>query len=1104
MPPPETRRPSNDHRAGTPAVGHLRSALVAALAVALAAGGGIALGAAPAPGWRAAAPPAGAPAGLPSPARVAVDSAQQGGAAAERDTREVFLPVLNFQGKDDVCRTWIAVQNVGTEPTKGVLVAWSQMDRCPPDGQGIIKTECTGLIMPGTTWNLIGAQIPTGAFSGVVYSFTSRRLSEIGASTGGSDDVTADHLCAMLSATGRGVPGRHTAFAAALRAGAVFEGVDLGRAIGAPIAVDVIRNCPGDLTPGVDVSSLYAGRGRPSLGAGAGGRAFEYVVGGVHVADSGIDTFVYLQNAGLGCADVELSFAAAGSCGRRVQCSARGIAPGETGVFSADHCASPSQRGTLWITSSQPLAVVADTVGHDAALTHVAAAVAPQAPGADPEAGAARRLLAPALFVDPAGNAPVQPIAGNVAVFVTNHSLADPATVRVSLRGEAGQVGATETKAICPGGTEVFGGPTASVGAAATVGTVLVESLPDPSAPAVEPPPVSAVAEVRQRNVNVPADTLQGVSVNLQPMPAASDAPPPSGVGPGHGLLAVPIVADDLNGTGLATELVIANTIDAPGSTDVAVLVYDQNALVNVQCRALGPGATAYLDLRATHGVVSGFKGSAVVSATAWSHTTELRQGVAQAVVGLMAAGVVRTGSQPGKDIPGDETGMTAAIALPAEAWRGFESMRVAVPLCPSGARPPQAPGAAPNVPAAALTAAVNLPAVNFVSQDEVCVATIDVTNRGTEPTKAILVALGEPGFCPPDCFGPLYIACSGLIQPGGTWQLGGDNGLIGTNSATVFSLSARTLDDLGVRPGEGRIAADVVCEALQSGVNGSEYVTRCTDYRQLLTAFQHGGEYADLPLARVYGAPIEVSIARDCQVPPSRNRPGSPPFTVGYTGIPHGSTVAPVGGSDPSRARYRYNVSQVLADYESESSVIYLQNAGVMCASVAVHFDGIGVGGVPQRSACEVFTVAAGEAYQLDVTDCMGPGWRGTAALASDQPLAVVVEALSMTDGRVLHVHGAEPGASPFDFDGDGDVDRDDVTLLDGALGARPGSPRWNRRMDLNHDGVIDQADRDWMALFVDKLIVGPSPTPHVEPTPTPHAVRFFKLYLPFAERRR
>lgn len=1084
-----------------------RLAPVATLAAMLAAtGAGLALGMAPRAGWGS---PALAEGDALRPFAVragAMDTPLQAVPAASAGAREVFAPVLNFQGGDDVCRAWIAVQNVGAEPTKGVLVAFMEAGQCPPADQGINKTECTGLIMPGGTWDLLGAQIPTGAFGGVVYSFTPRRLSEIGAAAGGADDVTADHLCAMLSATGRGVAGRYAEFAAALRAGEVFEGVDLGQVAGAPIAVQVIRHCPGDRTPGVEVGSSYTGRPLASLGAQSAGQGFEYAISGIHAADSGADSFVYLQNAGLACASVEMWFAPAGTCDQRVRCGAgRGIAPGETGVLPADACTGPSQRGTLWITSDQPLAVVTDTVDRDAMLTHAAVAMAPPGADSDPVAGAARRLLAPVVYVDPASEAPVRPVAGNVAVFVTNHSRVDPALVRVSLRDASGVVIAAEIGTVCAGGTEVFGGPTTQRADGATVGSIVVESERNPESPAIEPPPVSAVAEVRQRNANAPADVLQASSINLQPAPVGSAVPPASGVGPGHALLAVPLVADDLNGTGLATELVIANAIDAPGQTDVVVLVYDQNALVSSRCRVLGPGAVAYLDTRAVHGVASGFKGGALVSATAWSHTTEIRPGVAQAVVGLLAASVVRSGTVAGEDIPGDEVGVTAAVPLPAEAWRGFEGMRVAVPLCPAGALPTRAPGAPVNVPAAALAAEVHLPVVNFVAQDEVCVATIEVTNRGTVPGKAVLVATGEPWFCPPDCNGPLYIECSGLIQPGGTWRLSGNSGLAGTSSATVFSLSASTLGDLGIRPGSSDVAANAICAALEDGANTNEAAARCTDYRRFLTAFQHGGRYGGLPLGLTYGPPIEVSVSRDCQVPPSRSRPGSPPFTVGYTGIPHGDSVAPAPGSDPSRSRFTYNISQVLGDFESEVSVIYIENAGLMCGSITLHFDGIGLGGAPEASVCTVYSIAAGDTYPFDATDCVGPSWRGTAVLASDQPLAVVVEALSTIDGRVLRAHGVEPGSRPFDFDGDGDVDRDDVARLDAAMGARPGSPAWDRRLDLNHDGVIDQADRDWLAQFVDEQILGPSPTPAAtrgpEVTPTPNAFRFSKLYLPFVD---
>jgi hypothetical protein len=49
---------------------------------------------------------------------------------------QVHLPILNFQGQDDVCRTMIEVQYIGCDPSKAVLVTWGEPGFCPPQAAG--------------------------------------------------------------------------------------------------------------------------------------------------------------------------------------------------------------------------------------------------------------------------------------------------------------------------------------------------------------------------------------------------------------------------------------------------------------------------------------------------------------------------------------------------------------------------------------------------------------------------------------------------------------------------------------------------------------------------------------------------------------------------------------------------------------------------------------------------------------------------------------------------------------------------------------------------------------------------------------------------------
>ncbi|MBK7781690.1 MAG: hypothetical protein IPJ58_13165 [Ardenticatenia bacterium] len=78
---------------------------------------------------------------------------------------QVHLPILNFEGQDDVCRAMIEVQYIGCDPRrKAVLVAWGDPGFCPPRATGPPKkVECTGPAVPKLVVDLMGAEIPTGS-----------------------------------------------------------------------------------------------------------------------------------------------------------------------------------------------------------------------------------------------------------------------------------------------------------------------------------------------------------------------------------------------------------------------------------------------------------------------------------------------------------------------------------------------------------------------------------------------------------------------------------------------------------------------------------------------------------------------------------------------------------------------------------------------------------------------------------------------------------------------------------------------------------------------------------------------------------------------------
>jgi len=149
---------------------------------------------------------------------------------------QAALPVLNFLGNDEVCNAWIEVQNVGSTFTRVALVVWGEPGFCPPQCAGPLKVECAGLIKGGASWNFLGAQVPSGAKSGMLFSLTTKQLSDVGLDDDfGFDDLIADLMCETLFFGIVGDCDDFRRFKLAYDQGLTFAGLPMDLAWGQPI-----------------------------------------------------------------------------------------------------------------------------------------------------------------------------------------------------------------------------------------------------------------------------------------------------------------------------------------------------------------------------------------------------------------------------------------------------------------------------------------------------------------------------------------------------------------------------------------------------------------------------------------------------------------------------------------------------------------------------------------------------------------------------------------------------------------------------------------------------------------------------------------------------
>ena len=600
---------------------------------------------------------------------------------------QIHLPILNFQGQDEVCDTWIEVQVIGCTAAKAVLVTWADPGFCPPQAAGPLKVECTGLLKPGSTWNMLMAQIPTGSKSGMLFKFTARQLAEIGIDLG-FDDVVADVMCETLFFGIVGDADDYRRFKKAYNEGLEFAGIRQDLAMGDGfLAVDVHRSCPGDVTPTAKVTSLYNGIAGTHLGTydpAFGG--FGYYVPLMYADKGGMNSIMYIQNGGLECSSVEIWFKTQDDCLRAKICEVFTVAPGESFQFDATDCVGPDWQGSAWLRSTQPLGIAIDIVGRDVLMTYVAEP-ADVNYTYDPKGRLVSEgdqvAFGPLIYSEYQG--------WDTGIQVQNLSAVVNAKVKVYFLDRSGDIITTLVDWICPRGSQTFFLPVVSDLPGTWVGSVRIESQEwwTPGSPIVVPPNIVGVAQLIKYNDAARTQTQEAIAYGLLPEHKIYDWQIGSGGGgleSGVGMIAIPSLLKDIDGTGITSEVAIANVVPKPGFTDLAIFIYDQNGLLDYVCQKLNEKQVEYIDLQTWGYVNPGFKGSAIISATFWEHDVFGPTGnFIRNVLGLGAVQVQREKTRLGEDVPGDEAAGDRGIPFDLRQVRDARCQIVGnvAPLCP-------------------------------------------------------------------------------------------------------------------------------------------------------------------------------------------------------------------------------------------------------------------------------------------------------------------------------------------------------------------------------------------------------------------------------------
>ncbi|RME44927.1 MAG: hypothetical protein D6791_12040 [Chloroflexi bacterium] len=428
------------------------------------------------------------------------------------------------------------------------------------------------------------------------------------------------------------------------------------------------------------VVSAYSGIAGNMLGAadpvfGGGQTGFMFYAPLLYADQDGLNSWIYIQNAGLECTSVEIWLKQQGECIRSTIDEIPALAPGETYQYNVSDLMGPFWQGNAWIRTSVPAAIVVDNWSNEVLMTYHGKPAELNFtfdPNAAFFTAGSQVNYGPLIYREHQG--------WNTNIQVQNLSSVVNAKVKVYFLDNSGDIIKTVVDWICPRGTQTF--PLAVIDGLPGnwVGSVRVESQEwwSPGDPEVPPPNIVSIAELIRWDGPAQTVLLEGVAYNLFPEQQAFDwqiGADPGGLASGVGLIGIPSFLNNIGGggeTGLTTELAIANLVPKPGFTDFAIYIYDQNGLLDYVCEKLNEKQVEYINVADDWNYINdGFKGSAVISAVFWEHPVFSGTGNFQRnLVGLAAVKVERfnwplvPSTDPADDAPGDQASASEGFPI--------------------------------------------------------------------------------------------------------------------------------------------------------------------------------------------------------------------------------------------------------------------------------------------------------------------------------------------------------------------------------------------------------------------------------------------------------